>query len=41
MWFSGYIEKLKFSEGRISRVMKESTQYIRQKLLLPQREILE
>ena len=39
--FSGYIEKLKFSEGRISRVLKESTQYIRQKLLLPQREILE
>ena len=37
--FSGYIEKLKFSEGRISRVLKESTQYIRQKLLLPQREI--
>ena len=39
--FSGYLEKLKFSEGGISRVLKESTQYIRQKLLLPQREILE
>ena len=39
--FYGYIEKVKFSEGRISRVLKESTQYIRQKLLLPQPEILE
>ena len=39
--FSGYIEKLKFSEGRISRVLKESTQCMGQKLLLPQREISE
>ena len=41
MCFSEYIEKLKFSEGRISRVLKEITQFIRQKSLLPQREILE
>ena len=39
--FSGYIQKLKFSEGRTSRVLKESTQYIRQKSLLAQSEILE